>query len=365
MPDKERFLELIDKYTLGNISPEEHSELFSFLLSEKYNETLSGHVSQQLSNEEVPGADLAPHRAQEIMHRVLSSEKQTHRMLPAASSHKAITGWAVAASILVCIAVASWLWLSPHRQKNNAPAVLAALPEKQYQKTNTANHPLAFRMEDQTIITLQPGASISYPAHFQPAKREVYLTGEAFFDVSRNPQRPFYVYYKNLVTHVLGTSFNVRINEQKKQMEVDVRTGRVEVYEKTTDTIKNDGARTGNGVILTPNQKVIYTFENRRFESSIVDIPLPILHGAGSDPAAIAAQNYVYDGAPLSGILRSLQKTYGIDIVVENDNINNCLFTGDISNQNLYEKLDILCQSLNDSYEIKGTRIVIRGKGCN
>jgi hypothetical protein len=64
-------------------------------------------------------------------------------------------------------------------------------------------------------------------------------------------------------------------------------------------------------------------------------------------------------------ILQTLEKIYGIDIEVENDNIDNCHFSGDVSNMDLYARLDVVCRSINASYEIIGTKILIRGKGCN
>jgi transmembrane sensor len=194
----------------------------------------------------------------------------------------------------------------------------------------------------------------------------VVLDGEAFFDVSRNAQRPFYVYDGNLVTHVLGTSFNVKINKKKDQIEIAVRSGKVEVYERSTAAERSENNKFSNGVILTPNQKVVYVVDSRQFQSSIVDEPLPIIRDTvRPDDGPMETGAFVYNATRLSEILQSIKAAYGIDVEVENDNINNCLFTGDISAQNLYEKLDILCQALKDSYEVKGTRILIRGKGCN
>jgi hypothetical protein len=62
--------------------------------------------------------------------------------------------------------------------------------------------------------------------------------------------------------------------------------------------------------------------------------------------------------------MAALQQDYGIDIVPENESIYQCLFTGDISQQDLFTKLDMICRATNASYEIVGTRIVIRGRGC-
>ncbi|MEJ0105234.1 MAG: DUF4974 domain-containing protein [Bacteroidota bacterium] len=78
-----------------------------------------------------------------------------------------------------------------------------------------------------------------------------------------------------------------------------------------------------------------------------------------------AEPSFVFDESPLSDVLNALQAAYGITIETENNNLNNCHFTGDISRQSLYDKLDILCKSTQCSYEVRGTSIYIRGKGCN
>jgi transmembrane sensor len=62
-------------------------------------------------------------------------------------------------------------------------------------------------LEDGTTVHLEKGSRLSFPVHFDPKKREVVLSGEAFFEVTENPSKPFYVYANELITRVLGTSF--------------------------------------------------------------------------------------------------------------------------------------------------------------
>lgn len=368
MPDPKRLLQLLNAYTKGHFSPEERSELFSYILTGEYESLISDHIQSQLENTDIGvEVDLPPQSAQEIVRNILSAEEKTSHVLPRIPGKRRLIRWIAAASILLLLALTGWLLLPrPFAPKTSLAAVTSGLTQKSYIQINTTDQPQKFQLEDGTIITLQPRSRLEYPTHFLKDRREVVMDGEAFFEVSRNPQRPFYVYNGNLVTHVLGTSFNVKINRQKSQIEVAVRTGKVEVYERSTLTTENKNDKFSNGVILTPNQKVVYTMDSRQFASTVVDEPLPIIRDTiRVDDNPLGTGIFVYNAAPLSQILQSIKTVYGIDIEVENDNINNCLFTGDISTQNLYEKLDILCQALKDSYEVKGTRILIRGKGCN
>ncbi|HTL07632.1 MAG TPA: FecR family protein, partial [Chitinophagaceae bacterium] len=202
---------------------------------------------------------------------------------------------------------------------------------------------------------LQPGTVLHYPVHFQDAKREVYLEGEAFFQVAKNARRPFYIYHNNLVTHVLGTSFTINTQKEGNKAEVAVVTGRVEVSENSQLIHAQANAKPA-GVILTPNQKVIYTQQSRTFVSSIVDKPVLVKN---NEPVAFNFQN-----STVANVLTALSKAYGIETVAENENINKCTFTGDISAEDLYGKLDILCKAINATYEPKETRILLKGRGC-
>jgi len=273
--------------------------------------------------------------------------------------------WLAAASILVFICVGFFHMLS--NNKTDEVIAVKLLGENKLKQVNNTHLLFKMQLEDGSVVTLHPGASLMYPPHFLPGKREVYLTGEAFFEVSKNAKRPFYVYYNNLVTHVLGTSFTIKIDKNKKQVEVSVRTGRVEVYERPIDGFGTTAGIKGNGVILTPNQKVIYNEEINNFESTLVDTPIPVVHELVKGemvPVDVTNDNVII-AASLSDIITSLETIYQLSIEVESDNIKNCHFSGDISAMGLYAKLEVICKSIGATYEIKGTKIIIRGKGCD
>lgn len=355
MINRERFLSLLDKYVADTLSSEERSELFAAISTGHYEDLLSEDIGKKLYITEIEGANLSPHRSAEILHKILSSEKQNKVLLPRVPVRYRAIRWAVAAAVAGLIFLSVY-FITAERQAISSPAVAKNLVTN----TNTSAEPVDIKMEDGSVITLQPGSVIHYPPHFQPGKREVFLEGEAFFQVSKDPNRPFYVFNRNIVTHVLGTSFSVKVNKETKQVEVSVRTGKVEVYEN--DNAGKTTVKKNNGVILLPNQKVVYDETVRQFVPSLVDKPLPV--ASGPDHARQLPVDMVFEETPLSTVLPYLEKTYGIEIVVENENLYKCLFTGDINQQDLYTRLDVVCQAIGASYEIKGTRILIKGKGC-
>jgi transmembrane sensor len=229
------------------------------------------------------------------------------------------------------------------------------------EKRNQSDHPQLIVLEDSSVVTLFPGSGIKYPQHFREGIREVYMQGQAFFEVQKKPGQPFYVYNNSIITHVLGTSFMVRADNINNTVQVDVRTGRVEVTENH-ELLKKQARAKVNGIILTPNQKVIYHERSGQFESSLSDRPVPVTQ---EKAMTIPVNNFVFDETPLSVVLKEIEKQFGIEIVVEDENILDNLFTGDISKPDLFMKLDLVCKSLSVCYDIKGTRILIRNHACN
>lgn len=226
---------------------------------------------------------------------------------------------------------------------------------------NTGREPKKVMLEDGTTVTLQPTAKVAYPYHFSRDKREVYLEGEAFFHVTKNPARPFLVHSGNLVTQVLGTSFTIRPDKATNKMMIAVKTGKVAVFEDNRKVKLSAEQLKNNGAIITPNQKVVYDESNRSFSTSLVENPEPVL---AENNLKTPLPSFSFNDSRLATVLENISKVYGIDISVENEMIYQCLFTGDISSQPLYEKLELVCQSTGHQYEIKGTKILIKGKGC-
>jgi ferric-dicitrate binding protein FerR (iron transport regulator) len=205
-------------------------------------------------------------------------------------------------------------------------------------------------------VTLEPGSRLYYAASFAGNKREVELIGKAFFQVERMPAKPFYVYTGKVVTQVLGTSFRVSTQGAGDQVDVEVVTGRVSVYER----LGKAQARVNNGVILAPNHKATYFAQNQHFITGLVDAPALLATESAKDTVA----RFVYDDTPIRDVVKQLETAYGINIALEDNQLSECPITADISNKPLYSQLDIICAALQATYAVQGTTILISGKGC-
>ena len=209
-------------------------------------------------------------------------------------------------------------------------------------------------------MTISPKSTFYYPTHFINGKREVALKGTAFFDVAKNPEKPFFVYANNVVTKVLGTSFTIQTNPATKEVSVSVKTGRVQVFEKNSasQSAFNSKVLTSNGVIITANQKAVYSTKKNDFQTTLVPEPLPLPNLKPSE------KEFDFNRASLSAVIEKIQHVYGVEIVLDNERFNNCTFSGELEEEDLFEKLDIICTAVDATYEVSGTKILIKGAGC-
>ena len=114
------------------------------------------------------------------------------------------------------------------------------------------------------MVTLNSNSKLEFPAKFASDKREVTITGEAFFEVKPNPEKPFVINAGGAQVKVLGTSFNVSAYPKTDAVEVIVKTGKVQVTQKTEQL----EAET-NEVILTPGEKGTFYAGSRILEKTV------------------------------------------------------------------------------------------------
>jgi ferric-dicitrate binding protein FerR (iron transport regulator) len=211
------------------------------------------------------------------------------------------------------------------------------------------------QLHDGSTITLQPGSEVRYPKKFGH-KREVYLSGDAFFDVAKDPQRPFLVYANEITTKVLGTSFRIRANRNEKEIIVAVKTGKVSVRASQEKSIAS--AAVNQEITLTPNQQAVYKRNEQVVVKQIVKEPEVIVN------LPTAKNSYV--NASVIGILKNLSDSYGLKIHYDSEALSDCTLTSDtIDGEGLFEQLEIICNALGGTYTMESdASIVIDASGC-
>jgi ferric-dicitrate binding protein FerR (iron transport regulator) len=246
-----------------------------------------------------------------------------------------------------------------------------------------------FVLPDGSDVRLGPGSKLYYPASSPTAngRREVYLEGEAFFDIKRNAARPFYVYTGHVITKVLGTRFRVRAWPSDTRTMVSVRSGKVSVYREDDFYADGPGNNEPGGIVLTPNQEIIYNRagEDQRLKKTLVENPQPLAEQASTDPEAadkppagqvrgnsnpadrITAAGdtaMVFNGMPVSKVFHRLEQIYGIPLLFDEEAVSSCTLFAAMGNESFYEKLNVICKAVNATYEVIDGNIVITAPGC-
>jgi transmembrane sensor len=226
------------------------------------------------------------------------------------------------------------------------------------EQTNNSNKPQIITLSDGSSVLLQPNSKLSYPKIFTGNERKVYLSGEGFFEISKNPQKPFLVYANEIITKVVGTSFRVRAYLDQPNVEVLVRTGKVKVISnELIGTSKQE-------IVLLPNEALRFLRKDLIF-NKITNITedKTLVSSVGN----IEQLSFEFTDIPVGQIFKTIEQAYLVEIDFPKDKLKDCHLTTSLSDQPLSEKLKIICKSIgNDtSFEMNGNQIVITSQGCN
>ncbi len=193
---------------------------------------------------------------------------------------------------------------------------------------------LTIKLSDGSTVKINSGSTLKYPESFKHDRREVYLEGEAFFEVQRDENRPFIVHSKKLETIVLGTSFNIRAYKEDEKVEVAVVTGKVKVKRESTD---NDSE-----VVLLPSEMVIVDkLEMEKIEftpEKVISWKDNIIH---------------FEKASFEEVTKILERWYGVTFIMETGGVKG-RFEGSFQNLSLEEVLKGLNYTTKFDFKIEG-----------
>lgn len=328
---------LLTKYQNGDATDEERAQV------EAWYDALDGEAEPALSASD-KRAFVEQHWQQ--MAAQIRQTPTHHQRIPTLFYRLA------AAAVVILSIGLGWYFLMNRSSKPAFDQVAAQTGQsKLVGQTNESGKPLRVALSDGSAITLQPGSQLQYPEQFAGNRREVRLVGQAFFEVAKNPKRPFLVYANGLVTKVLGTSFTVVAHAGKPTAEVVVRTGRVAVYRQA------DQQETMSDMVLIPNEKATFFRAESRIVKSLADQPVVLR------PQAIKT-HFVFDNTPVARVFRELDDVYGVTIAFDADALVNCTLTANLAHQSLPDQLNMICLSIGATYQTNGTHIQISGRGC-
>lgn len=207
------------------------------------------------------------------------------------------------------------------------------------------------RLLDGTTVYLNSASSIRYGEDYNDQSRKISLEGEAFFQVVKDPGKPFIVDFRGLFTKVLGTSFNINAYPENKSAHVEVASGKVEVGK-----LKNMTLRDSAFAVLAPGRQLSYSFSAGKALLSDVDDIIAIgdwkqgvLRFKGEDFAQVASR---------------LEKWYHVKIRFDHPGLKRCRFRGTFKDLSLKQVLSLLQKSGDFTFQINQQQVFIKGKGC-
>lgn len=226
------------------------------------------------------------------------------------------------------------------------------------QEINTSGKSKNVVLSDGSVVVLENNSSLKYSQDFNLKTRTVYLQGKAFFDVAKNAEKPFIIYSNGLVTKVLGTSFTITANEDDKDVTVSVVTGNVAVVPQDQfENLPEKQSSVLSGLLLTPNQKAVYSRGDAHLAKTLVDNPVLVDKDSKT-------RDFTFENTPVNEVFEVLSKAYGINLVYDKTIFENCSLIVGLEDEGLYDKLRVICTTLNATYKVMGSEILIEGKGC-
>mgnify|MGYP000909380568 FL=1 len=311
------FRNIIRKFLQGNTSTDEDKTLKDF-----ENELLAKNATEVFA-----------HTSAEKVHNEIS--KEINKKL---FTQRSLYRWSVAAAVLLLvIGIASWGWFF----SSSTPTVMNSTTQW-LSASATQGETLTLTLPDGSTAILNSGSNLRYPATFARKKREVQLDGEAFFEVTPNPKKPFIVKTEILTTEVLGTSFNIEAFPSQNEVRVTLVTGKVRVQA---------GAQQCE---LHPSQQAVFQKTTQQIQVQTV---------ATNDFTDWKEGILRFRESSLPTVVQKIEKHYGVQIRLEVENAERCYLSGTFVKEDLnvvLKQLTFIHSGLNYEY-IDSQHLVLKG----
>lgn len=278
-------------------------------------------------------------------------EHRYSKATPRRGFTKAGTVWmrgAAAVIVISVVALAAFFLRGEGNLRSLTQTSPATVIEK---KVNPPGQKSVLFLSDGTKVWLNAESRISYVKDFSGANtRDVYLEGEAFFDVSHNADKPFIVHTSTIRIKVLGTAFNVKCYADENTIETTLVRGKVRIEQSDTK-----GNRI-KGVELRPNQQAVFDKE-----SKVININQVVAHKSG----VWKQDRLVFDEESIDNVILQLEKWFKVKIHVANKGNLDCRMTATIEKESLEEVLKLMETTNPIHYTVEGDDVFIEGTLCD
>ena len=322
--EKEYYISLFDKYLDGYATSEEIKSLIKWLKADDMSHKWS---EEQWTNS---SSEINPQLRQELFVKI--KEKAGIVNTPVKTRILNISGWLFRGAAVLLLLLATGAVFYFNKQNVYQPSDMLVTVEKG-QKAN-------IMLPDGSKVWINSDSELKYGSRFDDKERTLELTGEAYFEVAPDKDRPFTVNVGEISVTALGTSFNIKSYGNENDISMTLMSGKIEV------------ASAGKKIILNPNEQIIYNKESKSINK---------LNLTETSYYTSWRQNTLhFEAETFENIAKTLERYYNTKIVFESESLKENSFTGTLGNTSLESILQILSLTSPLSYEISNNIIYLR-----
>jgi len=355
---KSRFIELMAKSMGKTATAKELAELNTFL--EQFPESKKLHQVTDALKGNTKQADATKQKdistkLEELWYKIKNTEENSGTLK---NKVRFLFYWRWAAAAVVVLGIVSGLWYTRNTNRTDEAAKLveheARVPYGKTQK---------LIMPDGTKVMLNAGSTLVYPETFSKNTREVSLTGEAFFEVTHNAKRPFFVHTNKLTIKVLGTVFNVKAYNNDKNIETTLLKGKVQVE------LKNNPEK---NIVLLPNEKLLVANQPQTNSQRSGDlreakieyqvITLPIVKVDEIKETAWLDNRILFTNELFEDVAKQIERKYNVQIVFESQVLKAEQISGLLDKESLQDALRIIEITTPFNYRMDGKMVYLSKK---
>lgn len=262
--------------------------------------------------------------------------------------------WAAAAAVVFII------WFFARSSEGNSSKAI------ENTVSTNAGYKARINLPDGSKVWLNGDSKITYAGDLKGKTREVFLSGEAYFDIAKDKTRPFIIHTRTINLKVLGTAFNVRSYENDKETETALVHGSIEV------TLRNSPDKK---IILKPGEKLLVKnssiidtlLKDKKAEVSDEDAPIAVLAKMryyGNDSSIVETSwtknRLVFYNERLDKIALNLERWFNVSVTIKNEQLKKGKYTATIEEgDKLHEVLEALKAAEGFHYSINNKAVII------
>ncbi len=339
---KEKFLALLASKLSGEITPSAQEQLTKAMESKEEYRLLAIELSAYFQKQQ--HTEPQNKQLEEIWQQIAQAEAQGFNAKfddSAAPKTRLIDPILLKVAAVLVLFIGAGLW-GNYLLKRNADQDFITL---------TADQEQAFKLlDDGTKIWLNKRSALRYNPAFGQQQREIFLEGEAYFEVAKNKAVPLYIHAGNIDIEVKGTAFNVNAYKERPNIQVALVRGSIEVSDRLGEYQK---------IQMKPNEKLIVVTSNNKSNASAFTV-MPMASATLLKETKWISDTLSFNKEKLKDLVLRMEKKYDLSIIIKSEQLKEKRFSGTFINETIQQALAALKLSYPLTYTINNKLVVIK-----